>query len=141
MNPSVAHDERSGSGQVPVFLRALVEASVPASEAPPSERARVIDATAGFVHGQIGALPWLFRWAFACGCTVFRTLVFVTHLRGFTDLPEARRRAIFAAWAWGRVSLGRQLFKVVRATAALAFFEHPAVAGTGTRRTLQVVGS
>jgi uncharacterized protein (TIRG00374 family) len=110
------------------FTRALTEAALPldrdglAGEA----GAEVVNEVAGFVAGQIRELPVRLRALFAVGLGAFRTATRLRYLRGFCDLAPATRRAWFERWAYGSVPLARQLFRPVRSTALLAYYEHPA---------------
>lgn len=127
--------------QTPRFIRALIEASVPVDELDldPARREEVLAEAASFVQGQIGALPRRLELMFGLGTAVFRLYVRLTRMRSFCALAPGERRRIFEQWAYGRVTLFRALFKLVRSTALLAFYEHPAVrealdrASTGAR--------
>jgi hypothetical protein len=57
----------------------------------------------------------------------FGVLVWLRYFRSFSFLPLAKRVEIFNAWAYGKIPIKRQLFKLIRSTALLAFFEHPVV--------------
>lgn len=110
------------------FLRALVESLVPLDECAEPARTRVVADVASFVAGEIDALPGRLALLFGVGMVGFRLLTAVRFARGFAALPLASRRRWASLWAYGGFSLGRQLFKVVRSTAILAFYEHPAMA-------------
>jgi hypothetical protein len=58
----------------------------------------------------------------------FRFYVRLRYVRSFCALDIDRRRAAVHSWAFGRVGLFRQLFRPVRSTALLAYYERPAVA-------------
>jgi len=107
------------------FITGLVEAIV-------TEPGRVADPdavsyAASFVDGELRALPPKLGFLFESGMTVFRFVTRLRHVRGYCDLPLARRRAWTMSWAEGRITLLRQLFKPVRATALLAYYDHDAV--------------
>jgi hypothetical protein len=111
------------------FLRAVVAALLPIDE-PGSRQADVDDAVqrvAGFVQGQVDALPGRLRLMFAVGMAGFRTVTALRHGRGFLSMPQARRRAWVEAWAYGPVAPARQLFRGLRSTALLAWYEQPHV--------------
>ena len=110
------------------FLRSLAAVAVPleADTMPSLERERAIDQTAAFVQGQMRELPMRLRAAFAVGLLVFRAATRLRYGRGFCELALARRRVWFEQWAYGRWGLGRQLFRAVRSTALLAWYEQPA---------------
>ena len=106
------------------FLRALVEAIVPGGDQPPDAGRRgTIDRTAAFVQGQIAALPARLQTMFAVGMTGFRLITRVVCFRSFCGMALPRRRRWLGRWAYGRVALARQLFRGVRSTALLAYFE------------------
>lgn len=107
------------------FTVGLVEAiCVPAGEKAEPEAVR--DAS-DFVEGQLAALQPQLKVLFDAGMTFFRFVTRLRYLRGYCDLPLETRRAWTARWAEGRIALLRKLFKPVRATALLAYYDHPAV--------------
>lgn len=107
------------------FTHCLVEAVIPADDIFPegTEREEALLEAVNFFRGQLQSLPPLPGFLFASAMTVFRLMVLMRHRRGFGRLPLATRQMIVFNWAWGRVSLARQLFRVVRCTALMAFFE------------------
>src|SRR5262249_9116756 len=90
------------------------------------ERERAVRAVATFVGAQMGQLPLRLQAGYGAGLIVFRAVTRARYARGFCELPEPLRRAWFERWAYGRVALGRQLFRAVRSTALLAWYEQPA---------------
>jgi uncharacterized protein (TIRG00374 family) len=110
------------------FHLALVEAAVPLDETlpPGAERDRARHEVATFVAGQMQQLPARQQAAFAIGLLAFRAATRLRFGRGFCDLSPGPRQAWFEAWAYGRWALGRQLFRAVRSTALLAWYETPA---------------
>ena len=104
------------------LLRSICEALVPV-EGSQTVSQPAVDRVASFVAGQTQALPWFLRWPLRVGLAGFSTVVLITNLRPFTSLGIERRRDIVASWAWGRVSLARQLFRALRSTALLAWYE------------------
>ncbi len=104
---------------VSAFTVGLVEAIVGSASHPVA-----VTYAAGFVDGQIAALPAKLRVMFGAGMTFFRFATRVRFLRGYCDVPLAARRAWTQRWAEGRIALVRQLFKPVRATALLAYYDH-----------------
>ena len=106
------------------YLRLLVDGLIPDH---PSEtagqRAQALDRSAAFVQAQLQAMPLVLQIALACGLTVFRTLTWMRWLRGLGALGAAQRHAWMQAWAYGRVSLARKLFRPLRSLASLAYFE------------------
>jgi hypothetical protein len=101
------------------FTIGLVEAIV---GDPPNAKAVAYAAT--FVDGQIAALPAKLRVMYGAGMTVFRIATRLRFFRGYCDVSLAKRRAWTSRWAEGRITLLRQLFKPVRATALLAYYDH-----------------
>jgi hypothetical protein len=104
------------------LLCAVVEAVLPEDAASAPGRVRRV---AGFVHLQLGALPRALRWLAWIGLTGFRTLVAIRHARGFCSLDLATRRRVVRAWSYGLFPPGRQLFRVVRGPALLAWYDLP----------------
>jgi hypothetical protein len=91
------------------------------------ERCTVMAETTAFVEGQLEALPRRLAIMFALGTTFFRFYVRITRFRAFCDLPPQLRREVVESWAYGSIPLFRALFKVIRSTALLCFFESPPV--------------
>jgi glycosyltransferase 2 family protein len=113
------------------LLESVVEAFIPWQRLrlEPAERARVIAETTRFVVGEIRALPVRLRLLFSIGLLGFRVTIRATTGRGFCDLALARRQRIVNAWAFGPFVPARQLFRVIRSTALLAFWETPGIRG------------
>lgn len=107
------------------FTIGLVEAMVVAEGKVAHPEAVTYAAT--FVDGQIAALSTKLQFMFACGMSGFRFVTRLRYLRGYCDVPLAARQRWTLKWAEGRIALLRQLFKPVRATALLAYYDHPAV--------------
>jgi uncharacterized protein (TIRG00374 family) len=105
----------------PSFVRAVVEALVSTDQS--RVEPAILNTTANFVHGQLQALPRSLGLMFETGMTVFRLLTRARFLRGYCDLPLATRRRWTGAWANSRYALFRKLFKPLRATALLAYYE------------------
>jgi len=80
-----------------------------------------------FFQNQIQNLPIPPRILFTVGMILFKGYVMARYFRGFNNLPPEKRNRIIANWAWGRSALLRQLFRVVRSTVFLAFYEIPEV--------------
>lgn len=118
------------AGVVDAFLPWDVRAADTASSlgaTAPEERSAIARDAADFVAGQIRALPRRFQLMFVVGLAGFALSVRLRHPRGFLALPRARRVAIVESWAFGGWGLGRSLFRPVRSTALIAFYDHPAV--------------
>jgi len=101
------------------FTIGMVEAMVGGTPKPAA-----VAYAAKFVDGQIAALPPKLQGMFGAGMTFFRFVTRLRFLRGYCDVPLERRRAWTRRWAESRIALLRQLFKPVRATALLAYYDH-----------------
>ena len=109
------------------FLAMLVDAALPLDDELGScERGPTTDRVTTFVHRQLAALPSRLRVLFSLGTVAFRLHVAVRHLRPFENLSHERRAAAFDRWAYGPIAPCRQLFRVVRSTALLAYYDAPA---------------
>jgi uncharacterized protein (TIRG00374 family) len=91
------------------------------------QRTVVVASAAAFVYGQVASLPARLRVLLLVGLSGFRYLVALRHGRTFCHLPLDVRARVVDAWAYGRVGLARQLFRVLRSTAVLALYEDPRV--------------
>ena len=111
------------------FFAAVCDAAVHRAlvELDETVRPQVSADVTSFVGEQLAALPLRLRLLFEIGMLGFRTLVLGATLRPFTALPAERRVVIFETWAYGRLAPARQLFRLVRTTALLACYEHPAM--------------
>ena len=107
------------------FQAALVEALLPLEEVPTEHREDVITQVTDFVRGQLDALPRRLRRLLALAFWVFRVVTRVRFLRAFTGLPVRTRRRWVERWAYGPLGPGRQLFRVVRSTSLVAYYELP----------------
>lgn len=112
-------DERP-SQLIVSLVDALVSGQV-AGEPKPSEE--TIRETATFVQGQVNALPTKLRIAFSVGMFGFRILVRARYLRSFCALALSTRRRIVDFWAFGPYRFTRQLFRLLRSTAFLHYYE------------------
>jgi len=118
-----------GRVSVSPFIRSLTEAVIPLDsiQVADPERERVASIAADFVQGQLESLPAHVRIVFSLGMLAFRLFVRARYLSNFCRLPLDKRSAIVSDWAYGRVAVVRQLFRVVRSSALLAFYEIPDV--------------
>lgn len=116
-----AHPEATASA----FTIGLVEAMVVGEGHTPKPEAVKYAAT--FVDGQLQALPPKLALLFSCGMTFFRFITRLRFLRGYCNIPLPARQQWTMRWAENRIALFRQLFKPVRATALLAYYDHDAV--------------
>jgi hypothetical protein len=104
------------------FLCAVVEAVLPEdADADPVRIARVTE----FVARQIAALPGSLALLLRIGTTGFRALVAVRHLGGFCSLDLPTRRRVVRAWSYGWFLPARQMFRVLRGPALLAYYDLP----------------
>ena len=113
------------------FLTAVIEPMLPwdlvtLTEA---ERGPLLATVTEFVAGQVDALPKHLRWKAHLGLVGFVVIFQLSTLGRLYRLPLERRRRLVEAWAFGPASLPRQLFRLLRGTALLAFCDHPLVAG------------
>jgi uncharacterized protein (TIRG00374 family) len=99
----------------------------------PELRERVAADVVAFVQGQIDVLSNRLRVLFYVGLHGFALVVRLTHLRGFARLAPERQVRLVESWAFGRWSPPRKLFRLIRSTVFLAFFDHPAL--QSVRRT------
>jgi uncharacterized protein (TIRG00374 family) len=105
---------------------ALAEALVAPSGKPMDPEA--LRAVATFMAEEMDSLPPRLRLLYEAGMATFRFYVRLRTLRSFCGLDLARRKVVVDSWAFGRISLLRQLFRPVRSTGLLAYYEHDGVA-------------
>jgi glycosyltransferase 2 family protein len=108
------------------FLVALVDALVP-HDPEIGDQSRVVRDVARFVRSELDDLPARLGWLLSTGLTGFRTITVLVKLSRFEALERSARRAWAERWAYGSLSLARQLFRGVRSTALLAYYDHPLV--------------
>ena len=110
-----------------MFILRLAEAALPLRSYPISNPQAVVSYVADFIQVEIRNLSKRFRLLFNIGMFFFNMLVWMRYFRTFSLLPLPLRVKIFNSWAYGKLAITRQLFRLVRSTALLAFFEHPIV--------------
>jgi hypothetical protein len=103
------------------FDRALVEALLSDFGTVKSADSRWV---AEFVAGQMCALPARTRGLYLAGMLLFRSYVRVRYGRSFCDLAVIHRRTAIDSWAFGPFGPLRQLFRPVRSTFLLGYFDH-----------------
>ena len=114
----------SGDSAATRFEEALVEPLLPLPEgASVAQRAQV----ASFVRGQLEALPRGLRLLMRAGLWGFRFVTRLRFLAGYTALPLSTRRRWVERWAYGSVGPARKLFRAVRSTTLVAYYELPEV--------------
>jgi hypothetical protein len=115
------------SGNTSNFIFQLTEAALPLDSYTLSDPKAVTSYVANFIYEEINNLSKKFQLLFNIGMLGFNMLVWLRYFRTFSLLPLPIRVKVFNSWAYGKLALTRQLFRLVRSTALLAFFEHPAV--------------
>jgi uncharacterized protein (TIRG00374 family) len=113
------------------FLTAVIEPMLPWTlvALSDSERTQLLSDVTGFVASQVEALPKHLRWKAQVGILAFTLLFQLATAGRLYRLPLEQRRRLVESWAFGRASLPRQLFRLLRGPALLAFCDHPLVAG------------
>jgi uncharacterized protein (TIRG00374 family) len=119
------------------FMVALAVACLPAAFPGilPDEQDRIVRRVAQFVQGQMEALPLKLRILFATGAFGFRLLTAIRYQRLFCKMELEKQRKVFEAWAYGPVGLARKLFRPIRSTALLAYYENPIIEGALNARS------
>ena len=118
----------------PVFIYKLTEAALPLDSYKLTDEQKVISCVADFMQGEIRNLSKKIQVLFAIGMFGFNLIISLRYFSRFASLTLTARRRIFNSWAYSRIPVQRQLFKLIRSTALLAFFEHPAVTAALERR-------
>ena len=110
-------------------LAAITEALLPFDDEalPDSSRPAVVEAVATFVTVQTRSLPGHLAWMFVVGLFGFHAITWLVHFRSIRAIPIAKRRRWVEAWAYGRLWVTRQLFRALRSTALIAYYEDPLV--------------
>lgn len=80
-----------------------------------------------FVHGQIARMPAFLRLPFRCVLIVFAVGAWLRYRRPFALLDAADRHAWVNVWALSPIIPMRDVIKMIRSCALLAWFDHPAV--------------
>jgi glycosyltransferase 2 family protein len=111
------------------FVMALLETWLPLAEdgLDRQQQKEVLEASARFVQAELALLPGRLLLMYSLAIYGFRVLTAAFHFRTFCGLTLERRRAWVERWAFGRFTLGRQLFRAARSTALVAYYEHPLV--------------
>ncbi len=108
------------------FFVALVEALLP-NDVALADRQQVVQDVARFARTELGDLPARLGWLLAIGLTGFRVITVLVKLRTLEALELGARRAWVERWAYGSFGLARQLFRGVRSTALLGYYDHAQV--------------
>ncbi len=123
------------------FMTAVCEGLLPERRLEGArDRDEVLGRVSAFVNGELNALPGKYRLLLHVGLTGFSFLVFLLTWRPFARVTLERRRAILRWWAWGPVALTRQLFRAVRSTTVLAYYEDPLVQAGMSADAISVSG-
>jgi hypothetical protein len=106
------------------FWRAVIDGLIPPHPSETAdERERALQHASVFVRDQLMAMPLVLQILLAAGIAVFSIATWLRWQRGFRSLDVRRRHAWIHAWAYGRNTLARKLFRAARSLAALAYFE------------------
>jgi uncharacterized protein (TIRG00374 family) len=111
------------------FFTALSEALVPlhSLDIEATDREQILADVARFVREQLNSLPAKLRLMFMIGTIGFKIYIAVGYLGLFCRLSLRRRVQAVEAWSYGWLPPARQLFRPLRSTALLSFYEHPKV--------------
>lgn len=126
------------AGSLPApFLVSITRALVPLPTAGLSEpeHEHAVAQAAQFVQAQREALPFKLRVLLTVGLFGFRLATALLTLRPFTALSPAAQRRHVNLWAYGRIGLTRKLFRPLRSTAILAYYDIPAITDALTHGT------
>lgn len=110
------------------LLSALVKAALPLPQTPwmnDEQRVESVAFVSEFLNAQVRALPLRVRIMFFVGLSGFEFITVIRFGRRFASLEQDRGRRWFESWAYGKVGLARQLFRMIRSIALLAFYELP----------------
>ena len=121
---------RTRSEEPGQLVCALTEALVPQAPGGDASHDEAVDRSARFVQGQIAALPAPLWIALQAGLLGFRVLVRLRYLKSYCALPADLRRRVAAWWAYGPHRLTRTMFRLLRSTALLAYYEEVAAQRT-----------
>jgi len=91
------------------------------------ERREVERDVASYVAGQIAAMPTFLRLPYRLAMTAFDVLCVPLHGRRFRSLPKAGRESYVSTWNAAPLPPMRDFLKLIRSTALLVYFDHPAV--------------
>jgi hypothetical protein len=131
----------AGNSPASRLLRSIVETLVPEGFRPPDATValQVLDDVTAFVTAQVHMLPRRLHAAFVLGLVAFALWARLRGPRGFAAQPRAVRVALVNAWAFGGWAPGRKLFRLIRSTALLAFYEHALVTAEMVRADVHAV--
>jgi hypothetical protein len=108
-------------------LRGIVTVVLPAYPDLAAERGAVEDDVTRYLASQIGAMPSFLRLPYRLALRGFALLPLLRYGRSFHALPSPRRKAYLALWSDAPLTRMRELVKLIRTTALLVYFDHPAV--------------
>lgn len=116
------------SAQASPLLRAVSESFFPEKRLEhPAHHATVLDSVSSFVSEEMNALPGTYRFLLRFGLAGFAASTWLNTRRRFSSLPLETRVHYVRRWAWSSFTPARQLFRPLRSTALLAYYEHPDV--------------
>lgn len=109
-------------------IRSIVHVILPAYPALDAPTRSAVEAdVAGYVAGQVSAMPGFLRLPYLLALVAFETVPVLRYGRPFRWLPGAAAAACLAWWDGAPIGAMRDVVKVIRSTALLAYFDHPAV--------------
>lgn len=106
------------------LYEALTEALIEHAPHRLSDHPHIVRLSAAFVREEMDRLPLQLRVLLRVGLAVFCLAVRCRYLRSYARLPLTARQQILTSWAFGPFLLTRQLFRPIRATALLAYYEY-----------------
>ncbi len=112
----------------PALLLPMVQTLLPPyPELRPDIRIEVERSVAGYVAGQIAAMPTFLRLPYRLAMFTFDALALARHGRRFRALSPTARERYLGVWSNIPVSAMRDFVKLIRSTALLVYFDHPLV--------------
>ncbi len=112
----------------PALLLPMVQTLLPRyPELQPDIRIEVEQSVAGYVAGQIAAMPTFLRVPYRLAMFAFDTLSLARHGRRFRALSPTARERYVGVWSNVPISAMRDFVKLIRSTALLVYFDHPLV--------------
>jgi hypothetical protein len=134
------------SGSMPAgeaaILGAMVAAILPAeADLDAARRAAIEREVTGYVAAQIRSMPGFLRLPYRLALRLFDLLPLARFGRPFRALARHEQASSLARWGDARLPPMRDFVKLIRSTALLAYFDHPAVRelldGEGSRAVVR----
>ena len=121
------HEQEAESAGLDRY-RCIIEAILPGRGSLTSdEHEAAVRGATSFVLQQVGELEPMLRLKLILGLAGFRAYVCARMLHPFDRLPIDKRHRLVDRWSYGLALRPRQLFRLIRSLALLAYYEHPAV--------------